>query len=363
MKILFVTRENKQMPAAKVRCHGFAKYLRKAGMEAEVFSFADDLGAKSGKDECTMGMLEKIKYNFDAVKYLKKDKLIIVLQRCNYHMFAPLFLRLSGSCRLILDMDDWEAREDIKYYFGKIPSSNAEIAMRFVARRSMFCIAASHFFLDYLKNYNDNVLYMPTGVDTEIFTAANSRSNKGPIVLSWMGTVYRKDNIENLDFLIECFKEINREVSNVKLEIAADGIYLDDLKLLVERAGLQNIVLKDWINPGKIPRYLESVDIGLMPLIQQSKFNQAKSPTRLFECMAAGIPVVASDTGEARHIIRNGENGFLAQDSSDFTKKVIDLMRDAKMRSAVGEAARKTVLNDFSLDKITKKLIHKMEMV
>ena len=97
MKVIFVTREDSQMPAVRVRCHNFARHLQKAGIDAEVFSYADQLKAKSGKEEKSMSWAEKIFYNYKAYRKLSSKKAVLIMQRFNYHSFAPLFLKLFNK--------------------------------------------------------------------------------------------------------------------------------------------------------------------------------------------------------------------------------------------------------------------------
>ncbi|MFH1460412.1 MAG: glycosyltransferase [Candidatus Omnitrophota bacterium] len=357
MKIIFITRESKEMPAVRVRSYGFAKFLEKAGYETIIFSYADNLMAGSGKKEDKLSIFDKIKYNFKTLKYLSSQKAILVLQRCNYHSFAPLLLALLNRNKLIFDLDDWEAREDIHYYFNKIPNSKAIILLSLIARKSKLCIGASDFLCEFLLNYNKNILKIPTGVDVENFKPDKKDNNLQHIVLSWIGTIYRKDNLENLKFLIDCFQELFAEFNNIRLEIAGEGIYADKLIALIKNINNQDIIFKNWISPAKMPDYLKNVDIGVMPLTQNSKFNKAKSPTRLFEYMAMEKAVVASTVGEAQKIIKNGENGFLASTKSEFVACLKKLIENEQLRLTIGRFARKTVIADYNLNKIPEKLL------
>jgi len=357
MKVTFITRESFDMPAVRVRCHGFAQQLENSGINTEIFSYADILGAKTGKEERKMSILDKIGYNFKAFRYLFPQKSILFLQRFNYHSYAPFLMRFLKNCKLIFDVDDWEAREDIKYYFGKISNSKAEIAMRIVAKNSHMCIGASKFLTDFLSRYNKNVLYIPTGVDADIFKPNGSNKKDTAITLSWLGTMHRQDNVENLKFLIECFQALCLVYDNIRLEIMGDGIYCDQVKVLIQEAKNLKIKLKPWINPKFVPGYLANTDIGVMPLIQNTKFNQAKSPTRIFEYMAMEKPVVTSATGELPYIIENGINGFLAKEKSDFIAKLKCLIDNEDLRHKLGKNARKTILNNYSLEILSRKLL------
>lgn len=363
MKAIFVTRENSKMPAVRVRCYNFSKYLEQAGIKTEVFSYADILGAKSGKEEKNMTWLEKCSYNFKAYRRLSSEKAVLILQRFNYHSFAPLFLKILNKNKLVFDLDDWEAREKIHYYFNRIPSSKAEIMMRFIARRSDLCIGASRFLFKYLSCYNAKVLYMPTAVDTDFFKPVIKERRDKTVVLSWMGTMHRQDNVENIRFLIECFLTVNNNYPHVKLEIIGEGIFFETVADFVRRCADNCIVIKPWIDPENIPQYLQKIDIGVMPLIQDSKFNKAKSPTRLFEYMAMSKPVVASCIGEVKEIIEDGVNGLLAMSKDEFVQRLISLIENEDMRRRLGENARRTVEERFSLQRVAAELVKEMKVL
>ena len=55
MKVVFITRESYRLSGARIRCHGFARQLNLLGVETEILSFADDLGAEYGEREFKMG--------------------------------------------------------------------------------------------------------------------------------------------------------------------------------------------------------------------------------------------------------------------------------------------------------------------
>jgi len=228
--------------------------------------------------------------------------------------------------------------------------------MRFVAKKSQLCIGASKFLVNFLSLYNKKVVYLPTGVDTEIFKPNKNLNDKKYVVLSWLGTMHREDNVENIAFLIDCFCELSKGCSNIRLEILGDGVYVRQVEELIRKSQNKHIYLKPWIDSNSIPNYLENIDIGVMPLIQQTRFNMAKSPTRVFEYMAMERPVVASCTGEANFIIKNGNNGFLAKDKKEFVGNLKLLINDNALREKIGKNARNTIMENYSYDILSEKL-------
>ncbi len=230
MKIIFITREGYGLPGARIRCYNLSRELSRYGIDTKVLSFSDTLGAKDGAEELQMGFWERVKFNYLAFKALSKEKgNILYLQRFNYHAFAPYIIHMLKGNRIILDLDDWEMRENPEYYFGIYPTSKAHYFTREIAKKSIFCVAASRFLQDFLTQFNPKVYYIPTGVDTEIFNPSLDNSSEKEIIFSWIGTLHKKEYIENIQFALDCFSALKKEYKNVYFDIVGDGIYRKDL--------------------------------------------------------------------------------------------------------------------------------------
>lgn len=364
MKIIFITREGYRLPGARIRCYNFAQELAKYGIDTEILSFSDTLGAKDGAEEGQLRIRDKIRYNYRAFKRLTKEKeAILYIQRFNYHSFAPYLGYLFNKNRIVLDLDDWEIREDPKYYFDIFPSSKAHYLTQWIAKRSIFCIAASRFLQDFLLQFNKRVYYIPSGVDTELFRPSLNGLNKKEIVFSWIGTFHKREYIENIKFALDCFRILRKKYSHIYFDIVGDGIYRDTLREIVNKFNDAHIRLKGWIAPGLIPDYLSTIHIGLLPVVNDTKFNRAKSPTKLFEYMAMAKPTISSDIGEAREIIRDRDNGFLAKDKEEFMEKMRQLTEDFDLRQQMGEKSRQTIENNYSLKMLGKRLYEVLKTI
>ncbi len=351
MKVIFITREGYQLPGARVRCYNFARQLFQRGLAAEVLSFADTLGAKDGARESQMGVREKIKYNWIAFKRLAREKdSIFCVQRFNYHSFAPYLAHLLNRNKIILDLDDWEMREDPGYYLGFYPRSKAHFFTRLIARKSVFCVAASSFLKEFLLQFNKRVYYIPSGVDTELFKPSSNGLSKEKVIFSWIGTFHRQEYIENIRFVLECFSILRKRHDGIYFDIVGDGIYRELLVRDIEKIGDPHIRLKGWIVPEKVPEYLADIHIGLLPVARETKFNLAKSPTKLFEYMSMSKPVVASRIGEAALIINDGQSGYLADNKEQFIDRMRALIEDQGLRRRIGERAREAVVREYSQD-------------
>jgi glycosyltransferase involved in cell wall biosynthesis len=72
--------------------------------------------------------------------------------------------------------------------------------------------------------------------------------------------------------------------------------------------------------------------------------------------MSAGVPVIASRIGGLPEIIQHGENGMLAENTAAaFAAAIRELTSNADRALRMGEAARRTVLEKFTLDRMVRR--------
>lgn len=84
---------------------------------------------------------------------------------------------------------------------------------------------------------------------------------------------------------------------------------------------------------------LAGFHIGLAPLRPET-FNRSKSPIRLIEYAARGIPVVAQDYGPYHDFVDDGVTGLLVKTPKEWTEAIVELSRDADLRRTMSKAAR-----------------------
>jgi len=356
MKAIFITREGYDQPGARIRCYGFHSELSKRGIEADVFSFADHLGSKAGKKEAKFSLAEKLRYTKDGFLHLAREKkCVFIVNRFNYHTISCVLASKLKGIPIIFDMDDWEAREDTGSYLGLFPKSKAEYLTRLTARNSKFCIAASKYLRQYLLKFNRSVVYIPTGVDTEKFRPAKYNSGRN-FTFSWHGSVNRREILDYIEFLMKCFTSLRQKYDSIKFVIIGDGIFGRELRSLVKKHKDSGIDYLGWREADQVPEYLKNVNVGLVPLLHESKFNLSKCPVKLLEYMALGKPVIASPVGEARHIITNGYNGFLAADQDQFIADMQELIKDPTRAKRIGINAANSVKESYSLEVLGERL-------
>jgi glycosyltransferase involved in cell wall biosynthesis len=77
-------------------------------------------------------------------------------------------------------------------------------------------------------------------------------------------------------------------------------------------------------------------------------------PMSLLESMACACCPISTATCMIPEIIQNGVNGFITNDPYQMRKYLIDCLNDPQLCQEIGENARKTIINDFSLLKFVE---------
>lgn len=102
-------------------------------------------------------------------------------------------------------------------------------------------------------------------------------------------------------------------------------------------------------------REIQHFSVGLMPQAKDD-WTRGKCALKALLCMACGVPCIATPYGAVLDIIRDGENGLFA-DSPEAWRAAIERLRDPVFRKRLGEAARLTVEERFSVRAAAPRLL------
>lgn len=125
------------------------------------------------------------------------------------------------------------------------------------------------------------------------------------------------------------------------------------LRAKAEAEGLSNVQFVGAVPHDRMPACLAAADIGVAPFEigahRPLQLGFYWSPLKVFEYMAAGLPVVAPDIDRLRHIVRHGREGLLYDPARpDGLADALAKLDDPDQRRSLGLAARNRVEADFS---------------
>lgn len=110
------------------------------------------------------------------------------------------------------------------------------------------------------------------------------------------------------------------------------------------------------------PEIFGMFDIGIMPLPNNERAKM-KAGFKLLQYMAAGLPVVASPIGINRELIRDGWNGFLADNNAEWVAALGRLLNEPDLRKELGRNGKTYVSKHYSIEIAAKKWLEVCEEI
>ena len=216
---------------------------------------------------------------------------------------------------------------------------------------------------------NRNVTVVPNGVDTRYIRpglegrpqaashldqrgepqAASHLDQQTPFVIGFVGTLKPWHGVE---VLVEAFARLARTDDGTRLRLVGDGPQRAAIAAQAERLGVADRVdLVGAVAPERMPEELARMDLAVAPYPQLPDFYF--SPLKLYEYLAAGLPVVASDIGPVGEVLDGGHLGVLVTpgDMTELAAALAGLRSDAALRAELGDLGRRAAVSrhDWSL--------------
>ncbi len=270
----------------------------------------------------------------------------------DFVLLIILAKKLFGK-KLVYDLDDAE--------WIHSPQKSAMLAKHADA---VFC--GSHEIFNWAKRYNTNCIFLPTALDTDLYAGyAITHADREQLTVGWVGQGKAHFKAGNFAVLKDVFMKLHEKRVLFRFVIAGSQNY-QPLHVFFSNVPFEVVFVDsaDWLKEDMAPKLIQeyAFDIGVMPL-EDSLFNRAKCAFKALEYMACGVPVVASPVGEANYIIRDGENGFLANTTEEWVSVLEKLLKDASLRQRMGEAGEKFAQEQYSYQKIVPKIYSEIRPV
>ena len=134
------------------------------------------------------------------------------------------------------------------------------------------------------------------------------RSAGQPLQVYYVGQLYPWKGV---DVLVESMKHLTGAELVVIGGLPPEPD-LDRVRRLAERLGLSDRVqFRGFLPPPDVAKERSNADVFVIPLLDSTTARVFTSPLKLFEAMAAGRAVVASDLPSLREVLKNEENALL----------------------------------------------------
>ncbi len=216
-----------------------------------------------------------------------------------------LLSRFTGAQFALNISDIWPLSA---YHLGAISKGflyrRIEQLERFLYRKSDICTGQSNEIVTHLgENGARKTFLFRNGVDTTRFNDLGKAGNVSGTSFVYAGLLGVAQGVSAICRQIN-FKELGAE-----FHIYGDGYEKKRIQNFVTENPDRNIFLHEPVNRSAIPEVLASHDGTIIPLV---KNIYGAVPSKIYEAMAAGLPILFSGDGEGAAIVEDHKAGMVS---------------------------------------------------
>jgi glycosyltransferase involved in cell wall biosynthesis len=243
---------------------------------------------------------------------------------------------------------------------GLVDREGAERVANRAFQAASQLIAVSSEIKTYLKHYvrDDKIQVIANGVNSDRFSFPLIPALPTSPEIFTVGFVGSLKPWHGLPILAQAFALLKQRLPNSRLLIVGDGTERTNLEAELSAQGLLDAVrFTGAVPPNEIPGLLASMSVAVAPYRDGSDFYF--SPLKVYEYMAAGLPVVASRIGQIAELIEDEVNGLLCPpgNAEALATALERLWHSPKLRLRLGKAARSTVMQSHTWDAIAERIL------
>ena len=250
-------------------------------------------------------------------------------------VFEWLIAKVLGK-RIIYDFDDaiWLANtsEANKIAAGVKWHHKVGAICRWAYKNS----CGNTYLANYARQFNPNSVINPTTIDTvNLHNQVRDQAAPGRLVIGWTGT---HSTLKYLDKVVPVLARLEAEGLDFEFRVISNQ---------PPALPLRSLVFLPWCKDTEIADLL-SFHVGLMPL-EDDLWAKGKCAFKALQYMALGIPALVSPVGMNTEVVQHGQNGFVCATPAEWEASLRQLLADAGLRQHLGQAARATIEQRYSV--------------
>lgn len=290
----------------------------------------------------------------------KEGPFDLFYERYSLWSFGAMELAKSKNIPSVLEVNSPLIDEQKKYRELFNPEMAEWSAYRtFNAAKEI--VAVSDGVSAYLSRFSctkNKINVISNGVNPSIFDYNSKTSKLISNEIFTIGFVGTLKPWHGLSILVEAFEYVHKKNPKTRLQIVGDGPETKNLKQdLQNRNLLDSTQFTGLVSHSEIPSILNSMDVAVAPYPKMENFYF--SPLKVFEYMAAGLPVVASNIGQLSDLITNEVNGFLYApgNSRELSNILLKLSKKPNLCKKIGQEAKNQILQNHTWDNAVRKIL------
>jgi glycosyltransferase involved in cell wall biosynthesis len=308
--------------------------------------------------------------SFLAALFLKKHDVVFASSPPIFYTFAAMMAaRLKGS-KFVLDIRDiWPdgALEVEAVTSGRLLKWGGYLEKK-IYKNAALIFAVSKGVKNTIESRGGtgktHIVYNGSQEDIlnwrgDIESFRKSRGWEDKFIVCYAGLMGLSQN------LVEMIPEI-REFNNpdINFVFIGDGPGKSLLEKKADSENLNNVKFIDLMPRAEVIPYIYSSD-AMMVILRETVFFKSAIPSKLFDYMAAGKPVITNVDGELREILTENKAGlfFSLKEGGSFATAVRTLKENPELSREMGKNGKKAVREDFLRSRLAAEMIKRIEVL
>jgi glycosyltransferase involved in cell wall biosynthesis len=195
---------------------------------------------------------------------------------------------------------------------------------------------------------------IPNGADTHLFLPATDGAATpadGRFTVAYIGS-------HGLSHGLGAVLDAAAAQPDVTYLLVGDGADRNRLVAERDRRHLSNVVMRPSVSKADVPGLYAAADVCLVPLRDVPVFD-AFVPSKLFEVLAAGRPIIGAVRGEARDILQRSGGALLVdpERGDQLAAAVEQLRADPELRSTLARSGRAFAEQNYDRDALAARYL------
>ncbi len=210
----------------------------------------------------------------------------------------------------------------------------------------------------------EKILVAPDGVDLRVFEHLTARDDarvelnlpQKKFLVLYAGNLFRWKGVYTLAEAARFLRE-----DTLVVFVGGSPNELNQFHQFLSAQGITNVNLVGWKPPKEIPKYLAAADVLVLPNSAKEPIGaRYTSPLKLFEYMAAGRPIVASDVPAIREILDETTAYLVSPDDpAALAKGILQALADPAGAGKKAEVASRRV-QQYSWTERSRRIVNRL---
>lgn len=303
---------------------------------------------------------------FISMRKLKEPDVIVTSSPTFFSIFSGYWYSIRKKAPFVLEIRDlWPAAMiELGVMKKGVLTNILEMMELFFYRKSKRLIMVTKSFKENVVNRgidNNKVHVITNGVNQELFypkeknkEIINKYDLEDKFVISYVGA---HGISQNLSTILKVAKSLEKE-KDIQFLFIGEGAEKDKLKNIASEQEISNVTFIDSQPKESIPEFYNTSDICLIPLKNIELFKTF-IPSKMFEIMACGVPIIASLEGEAADILNESKAAEVVQPDNpeEIIQAIIKIKNDKVLFEKLKKNGPAFVEKNYSRNKLAEQYL------